>query len=748
MALLPSVATTTVPRRGLLAAGLGLTLGCTGVLPFGGGTPLASAAGSVGGTSEFRTLYETSFETDEPQWQVPPASYDTSQAYTGRRSLSYQRSDPADYLILGHRLPAQAGRTYRVQAWVKAEGLAPGTTGGAVAVEGYTADDAWVSGGYSPQVRGGEWTMVSASYTAKPNVTEVQISLYLAKGMTGRIWFDDVTAAVLEPRSLRSELRTPSYRGWLVPGDHDEVWIHSMIGLTSEQWSDHRLRVELRDTDGQVLQSQVAQLAATVDVRWPSTVVPVGRHTISVRLESTAGQVLREEDWPIEKLSEVPKTYVDRHRRLIRNGEPFFPLGLYNSTVDASTVADLAGTAFNTVLSYGALTQARLDLLEQHDLTGIFSLKDYYFDAPARPARIVTAEDEVPAILDTVAQFRDHPALLAWYLNDEKDITLYADRMAAHKDAVVTADPNHPIYGIDYRNVGANAGDYQRTMDIFGKDSYPVYGLPDDNIGQCTERARDASTAMPRQAMWHIPQAFGWGAFAGRTGRFPTPVEFRNMTWQMITAGATGLVWYELYYMHRDPDLSFAECMDIAAAVAAEVASLVPVLLSVEDAPEVTVPAAEWLNHHVRAHDGRGHLHTVSRSRSTEQLSVTIPAAVSVSIPSEQRDLPVAPDGTITDVFAPLAVHLYEIVLASHQELRRLTEDYLSSTGAPRARGLNRAMQSLLTDAESAAAAGDAAKAEDLLAAYRTLVTRPADDLLSPDQQQTLLRLSSHLPSH
>lgn len=735
--------TLTLSRRTVLGAGVGvLAAGCLGAVP----VPAASADTTSRTGTEFRTVYETSFEVDEAQWPTGPASYDTSQAYTGQRSLAFRRTDPTEYVIVGHRLAAVPGQTYRVSVWVKTAQLSAGTGGAAVAVEGYTADNAWVSGGYSAQSRHTEWTEISATYVPKPNVAEVQISLYLPRGITGTVWYDDLSLSVPQPRPMRSELRTPSYRGWLVPGDHDEIWVHTLIGLGADQWSGHRLRTELLDADGIVTRSETAAIAAGIDVRWPAAPLAVGRHTVRITLETAAGTTVRSEQWALEKLAQVPPTYVDRHRRLIRNGEPFFPLGLYNNTVDAETIDNLAGTSFNTVLSYGALNRERLDLLHANGLTGIFSLKDYYAEAQWRPARIRTVADEVPAIRDTVAQFRDHPALLAWYLNDEKDITLYGHRMADHKDAVVAADPNHPTYGVEYRNVGVQAGDYLRTMDVFGKDSYPVYGNENDNIGQCTERAGEAAATMPAAAMWHVPQSFGWGAFAGRTGRFPTHTEFRNMTWQMITAGAMGLIWYELYYMRRDPDLTFAECMAIAETTVSEVAALVPALLSIEAAPSVTVPEATWLNHAVRARGRTGHLFTVSRSRELQQLTVQIPAAVSVRVPDQNREIPVSPEGSVTDTFDPLAVHLYEIVLANYDDQRRLSAEFLAGQESPRAAGLARAMRSILTDAETAASAGNTAKVDDLLSAYRTLVTGPAAELLSVDEGQTLLRLSHHLP--
>src|SRR5690606_28262134 len=239
----------------------------------------------------------------------------------------------------------------------------------------------------------------------------------------------------------------------------------------------------------------------------------------------------------------------------------------------------------------------------------------YFADSPSvhRPAGVKVIADEVPEITATVEEFRDHPALLGWYLGDELRIEQYGAQLAAHHEAVIAADPDHVTFSVDNKEPVPGA-DYMRTADIFGMDSYPVYevGSDKEDLPEPQRLAKSAAREIAGRAMWHVPQSFSWGGrVTTGVGRFPTAHEFRNVCWQMIVEGATGLIWYNLYAMRRDDELigdgvtnrtPFVESMGIATAAAQEISDLIPVLLSVEPGPDVTTADREWLNTTTRTH--------------------------------------------------------------------------------------------------------------------------------------------------
>ena len=97
--------------------------------------------------------------------------------------------------------------------------------------------------------------------------------------------------------------------------------------------------------------------------------------------------------------------------------------------------------------------------------------------------------------------------------------------------------------------------------------------------------------------MWQIPQVFDWGGYRKadvEKTRAPTFEEMRNMQWQFIAEGATGLVPYSLHSIKkmdwRDKfEVQWKKVCDISH----EMAKHVPMFLSVESAVKVNVAPLE-----------------------------------------------------------------------------------------------------------------------------------------------------------
>jgi hypothetical protein len=734
-------------RRTLLGAMAASTVGAmlAPVRAFaapGGTPPGARAVLTPADANGDVVIYQTSFEDDEPTWITSSSSYDATVARTGSRSLKYTRTDPSNYQLAEVDVPAEPGRAYSVSVFAKTADVSAGNRGAHVAIDAWDADGNWISGGYSGDVISDDWTELTAAYVTTAKVATLHVSVYLYKGVTGTAWFDDFTLTMVAPHLLTTELLSPSYRGQLIPGDWDEIALRVNVDVDADKFADYSLAVTLADDSGSAVHTQTYPAAAKIDYRYAAAALATGRYTLRAELTDTStGESAGTEEWGLEKLADAPASYIDKHRRLIRNGELFFPLGFYNSTVDEQSVQELAGTPFNTLLSYSQLDATQLDLAADNGIAVIYSLKDYFYDSQYHPANITTAADEVPAIIDTVTKYRDHPALLAWYMDDESSILARGGQMAAHYAAVVATDPAHPAYEVSNKEP-TPAGEYMRTTDAFGCDSYPV--LDDSSaIGQPGQRASEAADLLVNRAMWHVPQSFARGALAsGGQGRFPTLAEFRNMTWQFVAEGALGLVYYELYYMRRDPDLTFEQAMGIATAVGQEVADLVPMLLSIDAPPAATVPDEAWLETLVKGLDGTGYLFAVNNTRAAQSATFAMPAALSVTVRGEDRSLPVAPDGSFSDDFGPIAVHHYQVALVDYDSLDALTGEYLDD--AP---GVSTSASRLLRNARKASEQGPTTAAEHLLEAYRIMIRHERGRALTDAQVQTLVRLSEQLPA-
>ncbi len=691
-------------------------------------------------------IYETSFETDEADWQDIPTSYDTTEAHTGERSLRYERTDAEEYVLVATELAVEPGVEYEIRCAVKTADLDGAYNRGArIALEGYDGDS-WISGAYSANIRAEDWVMTQTRYTAPENATHVRAVVYLFKGLLGTAWFDDLTVQVVEPEGFSTELLSPTYRGLLIPGDHDTVSLRSRVLFDDDVLADYTVTTTVLDADGEIVDEQSSPAAAVVEHSVSADSLAVGRHSVrSELIHSGTGEVESAEEWGLEKVATAPPTYIDRHRRLIRNGEPFFPLGMYHSRIDQAAMDDLSGTPFNTIMPYAPQDSTALDLAEANGISVAYSLKDFFFDSTqgAKPKEIETEADEVPTIIARVNQLRDHPALLAWYMSDEAPAHAQ-DRLAAHYEAVVENDPDHPAWAVHYQAPSFPSGWLLRTMDAYGMDCYPVT----DGAGpltQVTERSRTTAERLPNRAMWHVPQSFAWGALSGRTGRFPTEQEFRNMTWQFLCEGATGIMYWELHYMHIDPDLSFDQAMAIATTVGQEVADLVPILMSVDEPPAATLPGEFWLGTLLKSSGDSTHLFTVNSTREDQSASFTVPGAITVTVVGEDRTITPAGDGSFSDDFEALAIHHYDIAVVTFAALAELTHELLSQTGEPGWRGLDRAAGRMLKQSEAASRVDQPEKVNQHLADYRSLIEAQSGRALTVDQATRLVELSEHL---
>src|SRR5690606_10405224 len=121
----------------------------------------------------------------------------------------------------------------------------------------------------------------------------------------------------------------------------------------------------------------------------------------------------------IRVVQELPQTRIDENGFTIKNGEKFFPLGLYLGPTEDEHLARIADGGFNTVLSYsygqGKEPVAFLDRAARRNLNVIFSVKDFYAGLPAAPKE----GEPLTRAKELVELLKNHPALLSWYVNDE-----------------------------------------------------------------------------------------------------------------------------------------------------------------------------------------------------------------------------------------------------------------------------------------------------------------------------------------
>ncbi len=539
-------------------------------------------------------------------WRLPQCyALDNTVARTGEHALSWANDDPELYILCSQPIDLQPGKRYDIRAWVRTAGLTGEDTGATICLEWRDRDGAWMGGSYPAGRKGDtdEWTQVGGITGRLPaDATNPTITCYVRKSMIGRAWWDDVSVRIIRERPLHTVLVSPSYRGWITDSGPSEARVR--VGFVLDDLEtpreDLRLVVRLHPAEGAtVVAEETVDRITGEDVRvaLPLGDLAPGEYLMRVDLQDADGASICADEYRLTRREgPMPRSFIDAHNRLIIDGEPVFPLGMYWSSIDREQLERYAEGPFNCLMPYGSPTADQLDLAQEFGLRVIYSIKDFYFGTRWCPAFIASEADEEPAVRERVRQYRDHPALMAWYLNDELPPSMM-DRLNAHRRWVEEEDPDHPTWVVLYQ-VG-EVGRYLNSFDVIGTDPYPIPGRPASMAGQWTRTTREEVD--DSRAIWMVPQAFNWGVYSDDEDlRPPTRDELRSMTWQCICEGADGLIYYSWFDLRKDQEFPFDERWSEVKAVAQEVADLAPVLLSVEPTPQVTVEADEAIHWTVR----------------------------------------------------------------------------------------------------------------------------------------------------
>ena len=252
-------------------------------------------------------------------------------------------------------------------------------------------------------------------------------------------------------------------------------------------------------------------------------------------------------DPPPPEPTRADAALVDEAGCLLVDGKPFLPLGFYTEAWDPFTVSNLdlvASGPFNALVPYSFPDRRQMDLCAARGLKVLYNANVYYGTRWAFGK--VRSEEEEPAWTErTVAAFKDHPALLGWYVNDEFAVAFH-DRLVARNRLVKSLDPRHVTWGVFMEP--NNARRYLDCHDVMGVDPYCIGKAKEANLMRCYEHPSAALRAVKGQrAVWQVIQAFDWGMFGEerlkRGTRAPTREEMSAMTQLAIAGGANGIFY-------------------------------------------------------------------------------------------------------------------------------------------------------------------------------------------------------------
>ncbi len=303
-----------------------------------------------------------------------------------------------------------------------------------------------------------------------------------------------------------------------------------------------------------------------------------GKKPLRCLVRDSAGKIL--EDTTITLTILPPKFNEVKTDRLtgtlIIHGLPFIPFGFYAySPVYPTLPEEEAVKGFNMMSPYQKIRKKTLKQRKAYmDRCAALGMKVNYNllsvagEGGVRSKMNATDEKKRKLLIREINTFKDHPALLSWYIADEPvgQGKPPGPLMETYK-LIKKVDPYHPVTVVFM--TPSQAWRYAGTMDIVMADPYPIPNAPVtvvENVSRLLKKS-----FYPAKPLWIVPQAFGG---AENWKREPTPGEIRVMTYLALINGARGIQYFIRNGLNGFPKST--ETWNECGKIALETAELTP----------------------------------------------------------------------------------------------------------------------------------------------------------------------------
>ncbi|MFA6566768.1 MAG: prolyl oligopeptidase family serine peptidase [Victivallales bacterium] len=382
------------------------------------------------------------------------------------------------------------------------------------------------------------------------------------------------------------QLEIPSYFTLIPQYDlytqEKEMLIKVRFNLNADSLKGAKLELEGCAPDGKtVFKKVVDQLAREMDLKIRVGDLAVGNYQLKARLFNNQEKQLADTNKSFRKIEPVPYEVKIDHliRMAVVDGKPFMPLGFaWEGPLTAEVLKYLAENGCNAIWYPFTLRPG-------NDAT-IRQMLDDALKAGIKVTLAFHAEEKESAMA-LIVKFKNHPALLAWDIFDERfalqwgreNYALIKDRCAELKQA----DPYHPVYinenqwGLTYLK-GKNL-DF--PGDVVSIDYYAW--TPGGNF-QVTGDYMKTMEAMGRKAgkpNWIFLLGAGYAYWASRDY---TPAEQEFSTYISAINGGSGIFYWASHPKSKSQ-------WERIKGLFQELKELTPILASTLEAPSVKCAA-------------------------------------------------------------------------------------------------------------------------------------------------------------
>ena len=546
--------------------------------------------------------------------------------------LAFENKSPETYHLCVQNINCRPGDRFIFGTYVKTENMTGDDSGATVCLEWYDPEGKFRGGEYPSGKKGTtkEWTLIQGRSGLVPEgVKTARFALYARKGMVGKAWFDRPFCRLFQPEMVETISLAP-YRG-VTNASKLEVTV--ALNLRPLHVAPEMVRgtFDVLNGDGKIVLTAKAEnitltsCTTTLDI----ASLPAGKYTLKASFKAFDQGKEGSAQCTFTKVDKLTqgRCYIDEYHRLIVDGKPFFPLGLYVSNCAEADMKVIGASPFNCIMAYGPPnTIEGMDIIQKNGLKIIYSVKDAYPGTKWCPKGINNDEDAVKFITERVQKYANHPALIAWYINDELPLSMI-DKLVARRDLMEQLDPDHPTWVVLYQYT--QISEYLKSFDVIGTDPYPIPGKGAYEAARWTRMTRDG--AFGHHAVWQVPQIFNWACYrkgpAAAGCRKPTKEEIKCMFWLCIANGANGLIPYSYYDLKKPANgVPFEEAWAEVCEAGEMVKKQIPVLLSVEPAPTVSVNI-EKVDTRAWHYNGADYVLVVNGNDKPVEVEVTVGAA-------------------------------------------------------------------------------------------------------------------------
>jgi len=390
--------------------------------------------------------------------------------------------------------------------------------------------------------------------------------------------------------------------------------------------------------------------------------IAVGDYHFTTLGLSESGKIVYTAKEVIRKLPpKKTEVTVDSENRLLLNGKPYFPIGLWIAPKNSRQAYEMSRAGFNVFRTN--IDESKLNLAKRFGLKIIGCMPDEY---------VFNTNDAKKKALDLkerqlIDQYKDNPELLAWFICDEalwcgQPLPPIKEAYRLHREL----DPYRPVMmNAAPRSKISALAEYAEACDLYGVDIYPVpsgnsHSEMEDksisSVGKYTDKC--FAVVVGKKPVIMTLQGFAWGHLGDPKGEgiYPTFEETRFMAYDAIVHGATGIMYWGTYYIAK---VSFWQ---VLFKIASELRDMSSVLVSDTISP-CDIKSDNKSKHALRF------LHKVCEERdyiiavneSNELVKATVTTDIhdkSLDVLFENRRVTLT-NTQFADIFAPYAVHIY-----------------------------------------------------------------------------------------